>query len=646
MAYLQFNKAELVNLEYSLKRELLATNRAGGYCNTTIVCCNTRKYHGLFAVPIENFGGHRYMLLSALDETLLQHGMPFNLGIHCYGDVYEPRGHKYIVDFEMDPYPVITYRVGGLLFKKEILFEAGSDQLMIRYTLLDAHSHTVLRLKPYLAFRSIHELTVANAEADTHYRNEDGGVSFCLYRGFPRLNLQISKPCEYVHVPDWYRNTVYKEEYRRGFDCREDLLVPGFFEMPLAKGESIVFSASTGPVSPKGLKALFTREARRRMPRDNYENCLKAAAEQNFAEKGKFSRICTGFSWHEIGGMRETCIALPGLTLCDKGDVRLFEKILSDLIAENSEAFLHGSDQVESPLRLTEAVQQLIRFTGDEAGAWKTYGPFLKKVIDSYMAGRPEVKLHDNGLLWAEKAGVALSWMNAYVDGRPVTERRGYQVETNCLWYNAVCFALEMQGRYGKPGVFTRRCEEVKAAVEACFYDLFWVEARHHLADCVDEQGQNVFTRPNQLYACSLAYSPVSEEVQAEILHAVSRELETTRGIRTLSPKNPFYRSRYDGNQIERDTATHNGCTRPWLLGAYADAGFKLFGPSFTRKAQELVDGFQEDINVHGIGAVAEIYDGDPPYIPHGAINSALSVAEILRVKYLIKQNKDKEESL
>ena len=644
MAYLQFNKAELVNLEYSLKRELLATNRAGGYCNTTIVGCNTRKYHGLMAVPIEKFGGHRYMLLSALDETLLQHGMPFNLGIHCYGDIYEPRGHKYIVDFEMDPYPVITYRVGGMLFKKEILFVVGTGQLLIRYTLLDAHSHTVLRLKPYLAFRSIHALTVANGDADTHYQPEEGGVSFCLYRDFPRLHLQISKPSEYVHVPDWYKDIVYKEEYRRGFDCKEDLLVPGFFEMPLAKGESIVFSASTEPVAPRNLKAQFTREAKRRMPRTDYDTCLKAAAEQLFAYEGPFTRICTGFSWHEIGGMRETAIALPGLTLYNTGDVKLFEKILSDSIAEHKDEFLNGSDQVESPLRLTEAVQHLARFTGDEAGAWKKYGKFLKQVVQSYLNGRPEAKVRTNGLLWAEKPGVALSWMNAYIGGQPVTERRGYQVETNCLWYNAVCFALDMEKRYGKAGAFTARCEEVKAAIEACFYDLFWVEERHHLADYVDEMGQNVFTRPNQLYACSLDYSPVSEDVQAEILHAVSRELVTTRGIRTLSPKNPRYRSRYDGNQIERDTATHNGCTRPWLLGAYVAASFKIHGASFAREAQALIDGFQEDLNIHGIAAVAEIYDGDPPYIPHGAINSALSVSEILRVKYLIKQNK--EESL
>ncbi|MBQ1674122.1 MAG: glycogen debranching enzyme family protein [Bacteroidales bacterium] len=646
MAYLQFNKAELVNLEYSLKRELLATNRTGGYCNTTIVGCNTRKYHGLFAVPIERFGGHRYMLLSSLDETLLQHGMPFNLGIHCYGEVYEPRGHKYIVDFEMDPYPVITYRVGGMLFRKELLFVVGSDQLLIRYTLLDAHSHTVLRLKPYLAFRSIHELTMANGDADTHYTPVEGGVSFCLYRDFPSLYLQLSKHADYVHVPDWYRNTVYKEEYRRGFDCQEDLLVPGFFEMPMKKGESIVFSASTAAVSPKNLKAQFTREAGRRMPRDNYDDCLKAAADQLFANKGKFSRICTGFSWHEIGGMRETCLSLPGLTLFNTGNVKLFEKILSDLMTENEDAFLHGSDQVESPLRLFEAVQQLAAFTGDRAGAWKKYGKFLKQVMESYLNGRPEVQLHANGLLWAEKPGVALSWMNAYIDGKPVTERRGYQVETNCFWYNAVCYTIEMETLHGKHSPLTERLAEVKDAIENVFYDLFWVEARHHLADYVDETGQNIFTRPNQLYACALEYSPVSEEVQADILHAVERELVTTRGIRTLSPKNPRYRSRYDGNQIERDTATHNGCTRPWLLGAYVAACFKLFGPSFVRKAQELIDGFQEDLNIHGIAAVAEIYDGDPPYNPHGAINSAMSVAEILRVKYLISQYKDKEEAL
>lgn len=642
MAYLKFNKSELVNLEYSLQRELLATNRAGGYSNTTIVCCNTRKYHGLFAVPIERFGGHRYILLSAADESLVQHGKPFNLGIHCYGDVYEPRGHKYIVDFEMDPVPTVTYRVGGMLFKKEMLFVPKSEKLLIRYTLLEnASTGTLLQIKPFLAFRSIHALTKANPEADTHYQAVENGAGYRLYKDFPMLYLQFSKPCEYVHSPDWYRNVVYSQEYRRGFDCTEDLMVPGFFEMPMRKGESIVLSASTKVENPQSLKAEFTRDLKTIDSRSDYDACLKAAASQLIAYEKPYTRICTGFSWHEIGGLRETCIALAGLTLYRNGDPGLFEKILDDLITENPVYLFEGCDQAEAPLRIAELMQQLSEFTGEQERVWKKYGPVLTRVVESYVKGRPGVTMHDNGLLWAQKNGTALSWMNAYVSGMPVNERRGYQVETNCLWYNAVCTIIDMTAKYGGDTALSNRCKEIRSLVEMNFYDLFWVEARHHLADYVGETGQNVFTRPNQLYACSLEYSPVSEEVQAEILHAVTRELLTTRGIRTLSPKNPLYRSRYEGNQIERDNATHNGCTRPWLLGAYAQAQFKLYGPSFVRTARELTDAFQEDMNVHGIGAVAEIYDGDPPYMPHGAINSALSVAEILRVKYLVEKYRE-----
>ena len=639
MAYLKFNKAELVNLEYSLKRELLATNRAGGYSNTTIVCCNTRKYHGLFAVPVEKFGGHRYILLSAADETLIQHGKPFNLGIHCYGDLYEPRGHKYIVDFEMDPIPTITYRVGGMLFRKEMLFVPKSEKLLIRYTLLEnASTSTLLQIKPFLAFRSIHALTKANQVADTHFLPVNNGAAYRLYDGFPRLFLQFSKPCEYVHAPDWYRNVVYTEEYRRGFDCTEDLMVPGFFEMPLMKGESIVLAASTKEESPEKIKAEFTRERKNIESRADYDACLKAAASQLIAYEGPYTRVCTGFSWHEIGGLRETCIALAGLTLYKNGDVKLFEKILDDLIVENPIYLFQGCDQAEAPLRVAELIQQLSSFTGEGGRVWKKYGKVLRRIVESYMNGRPGVTMHENGLLWAQKNGTALSWMNAYVNGMPVNERRGYQVETNCLWYNALCLVRDMDATYGKSDALSERCEDVRRRIENCFLDIFWVEKRRHLADYVGEAGQNVFTRPNQVYACSLPYSPVAEEVQAEILHAVTRELLTTRGIRTLSPKNPLYRSRYEGNQIERDTATHNGCTRPWLLGAYAEAQFKLYGPAFLRTAVELTDFFQEDMNIHGIGAVAEIYDGDPPYMPHGAINSALSVAEILRVKYLIEK--------
>ena len=640
MAYLKFNKAELVNLEYSLKREVLSTNHVGGYLNTTIVGCNTRKYHGLFTVPIARYGGHRYLLLSAVDETLFQHEKPFNLGIHCYGDIYEPRGHKYIVDFQNDPIPTITYSVGGMRFKKEMVFSHKSEQLLIKYTLEEAHSDTVLRLKPFLAFRSIHELTRANTDANTRYKEVDGGAAFCLYEGFPELHLQLSKPCEYVHCPDWYRDVVYSEEYRRGFDCTEDLMVPGFFEMPIKKGESIILSVGTAQADPKGLQAQFNKYAKAASPQSDYDSCLKAAASQMISVNEAGSTcVCTGFSWHEIGGLRETCIALPGLTLYNDGNVKLCEKILKDLIKENQKALIETCTQSESPLRIVEVVQHIASFTGDAAGTWKKYGKTVKAIIESYFKGRPEARVQDNGLLWSELPGVALSWMNTYIGGRPVNERRGLQVETNCFWYNALCYASGMT----QDSAFGKKCAATAQKIREVFFDTFWVGERKHLADFVDENGRNIFTRPNQLYACSLPFSPVSEDVQAQILKAVHRELVTTRGVRTLSPKNPLYRAHYEGNQAERDTATHNGCNRPWLLGAYVDASLKLFGGAFIRQAQDLIDGFQEDMNVHGIGAVAEIYDGDPQYMPHGAISSAMSVAEILRVKYLINKYKEEE---
>ena len=642
MAFLKFNKSELVNLSYSLKREIISANKIGAVCNTSIVTCNTRRYHGLLAVTLDRFGGQNYMLLSAVDESIVVNGKQFNLGIHCYGDIYEPRGHKYVVDFEADPVPTITYKVGEIVFKKSILLMPDSDQVLLKYELVKAPSKVSLILKPFLAFRNVHALTHRNDQANTSYNEIPGGASFRLYSGFPDLHLQLSsKSFEYHHSPDWYMGITYSDEYRRGFDCREDMMVPGFFEMPIEKGESIVFSASTSEIEPKGLKAQFTREVKNIEPREDFDSCLKAAASQLIAYDVRGTHVCTGFSWHEIGGLRETLISLAGLTIYNNGDVKLFEKILGGLLKDYREQLLGGCNQVESPLRVTEAVQHLISFTGDGAGAWKKYGALLKSIVNSYADGRPEARLTGNGMIWAEKPGVALSWMNAYIGGRPVTERRGWQVETNALWYNAVCFALDMESTFGKDRGFIARCADIRRRIEENFFNLFWVEARQHLADYVDEMGQNVFTRPNQLYACALAYSPVPETVQSQILRAVYRELVTTR---TLSPKNPLYRSRYEGNQIDRDTATHNGCNRPWLLGPYVEASFKLYGASFTRQAQELIDGFQEDMNIHGIGAVAEIYDGDPQYMPHGAINSALSVAEILRVKYLVNKYREEEQ--
>ena len=209
MSVLHFDKNELGNLEYSLRREMLSTNRAGGYMSTTMVCCNTRKYHGLVVCPRNDEEEENYVLLSSVDETIVQHDQSFNLAIHRFPGVYEPRGHKYIIDFDYTPTPTITYRVGGVTLKKELLWIHSRTQLLIRYTLLEARSETWLRLRPFLAFRCSHTLTHANMAADTHSYPVPGGVRNRLYEGFPWLYLQTGTASEFVAAPDWFYNFEY-----------------------------------------------------------------------------------------------------------------------------------------------------------------------------------------------------------------------------------------------------------------------------------------------------------------------------------------------------------------------------------------------------------------------------------------------------
>ena len=320
MAFLKFNKSELVNLEYSLKREIIAANETGAYCNTSIVTCNTRRYHGLLAVPVDELGGGKYMLLSALDESLVLRGKQFNLGIHCYGDTYDPKGHKYIVDFDADPVPVVTYKVGGILFTKTIMMVPDNDQVLIKYELLQAPSKLTLSLKPFLAFRSVHSLTSQNSEAYTGYDEVDGGVAFRLYNGFPYLNMQLSGQPTFKYQPYWYSGVTYSDEYRRGFDCREDLFVPGAFSIEMKPGDSVVFSASVNEINPKGLKRKFTDTLKKMPVAETYEELLKNNAEIFKCDTGDRARINAGFSWLETGLLRETVASLPGLTLYANGD--------------------------------------------------------------------------------------------------------------------------------------------------------------------------------------------------------------------------------------------------------------------------------------------------------------------------------------
>ena len=644
MAFLKFNKAELVNLSYSLKREIILANKTGAYCNTSIITCNTRRYHGLLAVTLDRFGGGKFLLLSDLDETLIVDGKQFNLGIHCYGDIYEPRGHKYIVDFTADPVPQITYKVGQILLRKTLVLAHDADQVLVRYELLQAPSATKLQLRPFLAFRNIHALTSENPAACPAGTPIPGGCSFKLYPGFPELNLQTCCPaCEFREQPYWYKGVTYSDEYRRGFDCREDLMVPGWFECPLEEGDSIVFSASIIPGEPALLERRFeeciTHAGKVANAREQLERCADLLICNHNGRK----KITAGFSWMDTGLLRETLLALPGLTLYRRGGKAEFEQILDNLIADEQERLFRRTTQVEAPLLVAVALQKYIAAGASPEKVWRKYGIIVRGILESYLPGeRKEVAMQPDGLLWAQMEGAALSWMNAYIDGRPVTERAGYQVETNALWYNAICFALGMEASYGETGgAFNVKWEPVRDLVRESFRARFWNPSRGFLADYVDASGPHWDVRPNQLIAVWVDNSPLDEEVIPSVLRVVDRELVTRRGIRTLSPRDERYKGVYEGTQIDRDLAYHQGSTRPFLLEYYIETAFRIRGAAFAGKAEWLVEGFYEDLGKHGVGAFSELYDGDPPHEPHGAISSALSTAALLSIDRMIGKYKE-----
>ena len=645
MAFLKFNKSELVNLSYSLKREIICANKTGAYCNTSIVTCNTRRYHGLLAVPIDAFGGKKHLLLSSLDESLILNGKRFNLGIHCYGSVYEPRGHKYIIDFEADPVPKITYRVGEIVFTKSILLVPDSDQVMIRFELVNAPAKVKLLLAPFLAFRDIHALTDENPNARTEGWEIPNGMAFNLYDGFPDLNMQFNtKDVSFETAPCWYKGITYSDEYRRGFACKEDLYVPGHFETEMKPGDAIVFSASVAIANPSGLKRKFDSFVAKAAKITTYHEQLVHCADLLKQDRGGHKMITAGFSWLYTGLLRETLEALPGLTLYANGDKAEFEEILDNLIADNQERLFHRTTQVEAPLRLAGALGRYIEYGADPKAVWKKYGPTVKGILESYLPGRRvEVAMQPNGLLWAQLDHWALSWMNTYVDGNPVTERAGYQVETNAMWFQSILFAVTMEREYSpSDSTFLKEWSHILDLIRENFQTTFWNAGSGYLADYVDNAGQHLEVRPNMLYALVGEDIPVEPEIAQRVLQVIDNELVTRRGIRTLSPRHSEYKGVYEGSQTDRDLAYYNGCCLTFLLGPYCEVCFKMKGAAFLNKAQWLVNGFYEDLNKHGVGAFSELYDGDPPHEPHGAISSALSTAALLEVEYL--KNKYKEE--
>ncbi len=645
MSYLKLEKALMTNLDTSIKREVLRTNRSGAYSSQSVLDCNTRKYHGLLVVPVPELDDENHVLLSSLDATVIQHGAEFNLAVHKYsGGATYPNGHKYITSFECEQVPTTTYRVGGVVLKKETIFQAYADRLLIRYTLVDAHSPTTLRFKPFLAFRSVREFTHENSAANLGYSEITNGIKTKMYAGYPDLFMQFSKKNEFVFQPDWNKNIEYMKEQERGYDSREDLYVPGYFEMPIKKGESIVFAAGLKKIAPNTLKKLFDEEVAVRRPRDNFYHALVNAAHQFHNRVSDSERyLLAGYPWFKCRA-RDTFIALPGTTLAI-GEADYFELVM-DTAARGIREFIAGKplsvkiyemDQPDVFLWAIWATQQYAREVGAERQMEK-YGKLCLDIIDYILKGKhPNLRVADNALVYSNGKSRPCTWMNSTNQwGQPIVARTGAIVEFNALWYNALRFGEKMCTLAGN----TKHATKLHTIADQCqqaFVDTF-VNDFGYLYDYVDGTMVNWEVRPNQIFAVALDYSPLTPEQQKSVLDICTRELLTPKGLRSLSPKSGAYNPVYKGSPAQRDAAYHNGTAWPWLGGFYMEACLKIYKRSRLSFVQRQMVGYEAEMYYHTLGTIPELFDGNPPFHGRGAQSFAINVAELLRTHHLLEK--------
>lgn len=651
-----FKKDDLLNLEYSLNREILRANMSNAYACTTLAGCNTRKYHGLLIAPQQKIDNENHVLLSYLDETVVINKEEFHLAIHQYqGGVFHPKGHKYLESYYLKDLPVTTYRIGEVVLTKQMQIQERRDRLLIKYTYQNdndtaetKHASILLKLNPLLAFRQIHKLSKCNNNANTSYREIESGVAYQLYKDYTPLFIQFSKKYHYDHKPDWYYNFEYSKEKERGYEYLEDLLMPGTFTLELNYGESVYLSCGIEEDNPFLLSRDFVREASIRFQINSMEDVLKRAARMFFCRKGSNVDVIAGFPWFGRWG-RDTFISLPGLcyTLDDyhlllsavDTMAKDFKDGLFPNIGSSNQAAYNSAD---APLWFFWCLQQYTVFTKDTKTIWEKYATIMKSIISTFEEGTSNIRMDSNYLLYQGQDGKALTWMDAIINGSPVTQRKGYAVEINALWYNAVMFCKQLAEEFCDDA-FSTHWDDFAKSFPATFKETFWDKELGYLADCVYGSEKDFSVRPNMIFAASLEYSPLALKIRQLIVEKVRKELLTPRGLCTLSPKDINYHGHYFGNQAQRDRAYHNGTVWPWLLGAYSEAYLRVYGSVGVNHIKELYKGFENILTDYCVGSIAEIYDADPPFKANGSISQAWSVAEVMRMKFLIEQYEDTE---
>ncbi len=667
-------------LERLARREWLETNGLGSYSSGTASGAATRRYHGLFVAALDP-PVRRYVLLSHLDEVLTVDGEEYPLATNIYRDAVDPTGYEHLAAFEARPVAMWTFAAGGVELERRVWMPQGRQSVMVGYRVRGVRPHTrvSLSVRPFVAFRDFHALTFENPAFDATTAISDGCVAIRPYTELPKVFLHHNAR-EFVEDGYWYRAFEYCEEIARGFEGHEDLYSHGTFAFDLPGDDARAFvyaslervenfgaaqaealelgetarrndraaraarSRTTGPRSGSGAGAAAAPALDRWS--ETFATRLAEAAEQFIATRGDGRKtVIAGYHWFADWG-RDTFIALPGLAMAT-GRWPLPHEILKTF-AE----FVDGGmipnrfpeagtapeyNTVDAALWFVECSRRYFAESGDLDFARRELLPCIRQILENYSGGT-RYGIHQDpadGLIAAGEPGVALTWMDAVVDGVPVTPRHGKPVEINALWYNALLAAADIADALGeRADAEAWRADACR--VRASFNHRFVNRETGWLYDVIDgPDGDDAACRPNQLFAISLHHAVLDEPFRRDVVSAVEARLLTPIGLRTLDPSDPNYRPRCEGSPRDRDGAYHNGTVWPWLLGPFSSAYLKACGrtPETLDRIRSVIAPLSRHLGTEGcLGQISEIADGDPPYTPRGAVAQAWSVAEIARV--------------
>ena len=642
---MRFGKGEWPTFERGIEYEWLVTNGLGGYASATIIGANTRKYHGLLVAsltpPVQ-----RTVLLAKVDERLETAGKVYNLATNQTAGGVTESGFVHLQQVNLGFFPVFTYSFADIFLQKQVFMIYGENTTVICYRLHNGERPARFRLVPLVNCRDFHG-TARKGQVAFEQRPTAHGVAISAAPGVPALNLACSDG-KYEPKADWFYGMFYLRERERGLDAEEDHYLPGDFVVSLAPGESktVTLIATVEEMYTLDGEALLELENKRIQAildqaglKDEFALRLVRAADAFIVRRQSTGAksVIAGYHWFNDWG-RDAMIALPGLTLVTRRFTDAQEilstfaqycrdGLIPNMFPDPGQEPLYNT--VDASLWFFQAVYKYLQYTGDDHFVRQLY-PVLKEIIAAYQKGTHfQIQMDEDGLIRAGAPQVQLTWMDAKVDGYVVTPRHGKPVEINALWYNALCVFREISRRLREPFSADGLIEKVKRN----FLKEFWFAGGGYLYDVVGEEGKDPALRPNQLLALSLPYSMLDAVRGKKIIRRLWQYLYATFGLRSLAPGHPDYRGTYTGGRFERDQAYHQGTVWSWLIGPLITAFRRVenYSQESRIQAARFINPFRTHLANHGIGFIAEIFDGNEPVLPRGCIAQAWGVAEVLR---------------